>query len=742
MASLITLVRNKFLEAIRSVNPPGRWKILVVDEFSQKLLGAVLKQFDILEENVTLIESISSNREPQPDFEAMYLLMPTTQNVNRIIRDFTNHKQYAAAHLFFMEGLPEPLFERLTSSPAEPHLQALKEVFLNFHAIEAQTFSLQEPSYFFSMYSPPRTEAAYKLARLRLEEDLRFTAKAISNVCIALNEFPYIRYYMPSGHLPLGPLKPVAQNRPPPPPEGASRWRTNLARGAEARAYESVETDFLAKVLAFMVQNNLEDHKKLNPDFGKPDASRPRATLIVTDRSMDMIAPLLHEFTYQAMANDLLPIENGTKYSYKFQSSLGAYEDKVATLSDLDSVWTAVRHLHMRETIDKLMADFNKFLEENAVFKGEGAANLNDMKEMLANLPQFQEQREKFSLHLSMAQDCMAMFEKEKLSDLASVEQCCATGLNAEGKSPKGLVEEMVPLLDSREVINMNKVRIIALYIQYRDGVPDEDRRRLYQHARLPLAEQDAVNALVHFGVRLTRGPNDKDTKKRIKQKPSGDEYELSRFKPALKSVLEDQIGDKLDSTMFPYVREAPSSMPLSPRSPPPQTTSLRSQKPAWHRAPKAATVADNRQRLIVFVAGGVTYSEMREVYQLSSSLQKDIYIGSTHVITPKGFIDDLKVLELGGAGSKAIPNGLREMRGEPKSMQDLYDNKYYTPDAAPPPRQQPPLKNLAPPRRVEPVAPIQPSPTNSFQGSVNSMTPSGRDKDEKKKKRGFFHFG
>lgn len=103
---------------------------------------------------------------------------------------------------------------------------------------------------------------------------------------------------------------------------------------------------------------------------------------------MDMAAPFLHEFTYQAMANDLLPIQDGTKYTfvkcpflsflisdvddirYKFQSSLGAYEDKTATLSDADNVWTAVRHLHMREAIDKLMTDFNKFLEDNAVFKG------------------------------------------------------------------------------------------------------------------------------------------------------------------------------------------------------------------------------------------------------------------------------------------------------------------------------------------------------------------------------------
>lgn len=51
----------------------------------------------------------------------------------------------------------------------------------------------------------------------------------------------------------------------------------------------------------------------------------------------------------------------------------------------------------------------------------------------------------------------------------------------------------------------MQKLRIICLYIQYRDGVPDEDRRRLYQHARLTLTEQDVVNALVYLGVKISK---------------------------------------------------------------------------------------------------------------------------------------------------------------------------------------------------------------------------------------------
>lgn len=51
----------------------------------------------------------------------------------------------------------------------------------------------------------------------------------------------------------------------------------------------------------------------------------------------------------------------------------------------------------------------------------------------------------------------------------------------------------------------MNKVRVIALYIQHRDGVPEEDRRRLYQHARLTIPEQDAVNAMVRLGVKISK---------------------------------------------------------------------------------------------------------------------------------------------------------------------------------------------------------------------------------------------
>lgn len=103
----------------------------------------------------------------------------------------------------------------------------------------------------------------------------------ITNVCITMNEFPYIRYYLPTHHAPLGAFKPHASTRAPPPPENSGRWRTQLARGAEARAYENADTDFVSKVLAFMVQRDLDEYKKANPDFPVREAFLPNTRLVI-----------------------------------------------------------------------------------------------------------------------------------------------------------------------------------------------------------------------------------------------------------------------------------------------------------------------------------------------------------------------------------------------------------------------------------------------------------------------------
>lgn len=149
---------------------------------------------------------------------------------------------------------------------------------------------------------------------------------------------------------------------------------------------------------------------------------------------MDLFAPFLHEFTYQAMAHDLLPIKEGDKITYRTVLNEGSpqQQEKDIEISEKDKIWIENRHRHMKDTIDKLMADFQRFIKDNPNFtdNADGGANsLNAIKDMLAGLPQFQEMKEAYALHLGMSQESMNRFQKFKLLDLASLEQVSGVGM-------------------------------------------------------------------------------------------------------------------------------------------------------------------------------------------------------------------------------------------------------------------------------------------------------------------------
>lgn len=551
---------------------------------------------------MTVVEEIEATRAPQTSFEAAYILQPTRANVDSIIRDFSKaQKQYAAAHLFLVDGMDDRTVQKLTAS-VDQHLQSFVELFVNFFPLEAQVFSTMTPQSFFSLYSPEQRDG--------LEMEIEKLAGHLVSVCATLGEYPLIRYHR---HL-------------------------DEDHGAKSLPYK----------LAMTVQSELDTYCRNNPDFPpQSEAGRPRGVLIITDRTLDMFAPILHEFTYQAMVHDLLPIEDGKKYVYEGEGVNGP-EQKEAILDDKDKIWTEYRHVHMSEAITKLIADFNKFIGEHTNFSdGEKATSLDDMADMLASLPQYKEMKEKYSLHINLAQKCMNLFEQKKLPLTAAVEQSCATGSTPEGKVPKTLVEDMVPLLDDRAVSNFDKIRLLMSYILYRDGLLDDDRRKLFSHARISPSEGEAFNNLQVMGIRLVKAPGERERKvKKPKKKNDEDQFDLSRYVPVLKTVIEDHIKGTLDSSLYPYTKDAPEGDETSKGGAP--ASSLRSARPMWHKS--RSSVNEVRQRIIVFVAGGMTYSEIRSAYEVSKALQKDVIIGSTHTTTPKAFINDLKHLRRGAS--------------------------------------------------------------------------------------------
>ncbi|PHH70728.1 hypothetical protein CDD80_5768 [Ophiocordyceps camponoti-rufipedis] len=435
----------------------GDWKCLIVDGTSKKILDNVVKEDDILNNNIATIERIEDRREMNPDMDAVYFLSPESQTVECLLADFES-RRYRRAYLLWTSILDPKLRRRIEDFPGIRQLRASSTtLFVDFYPRESHLVTFRDPWSFPMLFHPACNPLVAK--------HMQVLAQRIAGVCITLGEYPKVRYYQPSN------------------------------------AFH--EASVLCSHLARFVQDELDGYAQWDPNF-PPPSNRPQGNLVITDRSMDLMAPLVHEFTYQAMAHDLLPIKEGDKTTFHTVINQGTHEEqeKDMELGDKDKIWVDNRHRHMKDTIDKLMGDFQKFLQQNPHFTDENAdtTNLGAIRDMLAGLPQFQEMKDAYSLHLTMAQECMNMFQNHKLLDVASMEQTMATGLDEDLRKPRNVLESTVQLLDDEAITPMDRLRLIILYVMYRGGVIEEDVQKLLAHAGLPPQDGEVVTNMELLG--------------------------------------------------------------------------------------------------------------------------------------------------------------------------------------------------------------------------------------------------
>ncbi|KAL8407848.1 hypothetical protein RB594_006601 [Gaeumannomyces avenae] len=629
----------------------GDWKVLVLDESSKKIIDNVVKEDDILDKNIANIELIEDRREVNPTMDAVYILSPLPHIVDCLLADF-DRRRYRRSFLVWTGVLEPQLRRRIDSSPAARELKAgFETLSIDFYPRESHLVTFRDPWSFPILYHP----ACNHLVR----DHMVALAQKVTGLCVTLGEYPKVRYYKPKNPL--------------------------------------HEASVLCSHLARFIQEELDEYSQWNPNFPAP-SSRPPGVLIVTDRSMDLMAPLVHEFTYQAMAHDLLSISECEKVSYHMTINEGTAraEEKDMDLQEKDKVWVDNRHRHMKDTIDKLMGDFQKFLDKNPHFRDEGngdATNLNAIKDMLAGLPQFQEMKEAYSLHLTMAQECMNVFQKHKLPDIASVEQTLSTGLDEDFRKPKNILDQVVRLLDDEAVPHSDRLRLIMAYLIYRDGVIPDDVTRLLNHASLPLQNGEVISNLELLGARTTHALKDSrqvppplfplDVKALTNQ---NEEYALSRFEPNVKHMLDHVCKGTLDQTSFPYVKP-----PLDPNEDAViGQGSLRAAKPSWAGASRRTN--ENRQRILVFVAGGATYSEARACYEASAQHSRDVFLATSHMVSPALF-----VRQVGDLSVDKRRLDLPQERPRPKAPAHLFER-----ERPPPPPMGQQQQRPAPPGGIQ----------------------------------------
>ncbi|KAJ2107694.1 syntaxin binding protein 1 [Coemansia sp. S142-1] len=315
----------------------NQWRVVVVDQPSLKIISTVLKMPAILEQNVLAVQLITKNRQPYPDVDAIYVLVPCAESIAHVIDDFTPtsdpplRTKYARAHLYFTGALSDPLFSKLSASAAAPYIKGIAELYIEYNRklgpIESRVF-LTTPSErpFFTLYSPSAAEMRSK--------DIEASADRVLSVVASLGIRPYVRYYRPPG---------------------------------------SATTP--AETMANCLQSKLDDYcaherRKAENYKEKQAADLQTSTVIVLDRSVDIYAPLIHEFSYQAMVHDLIDLESGDRYVYNTTAANGEVQRTEAELAEAtDPLWAKLRHQHISHVSQTLVKCLDQLVSENVGIK-------------------------------------------------------------------------------------------------------------------------------------------------------------------------------------------------------------------------------------------------------------------------------------------------------------------------------------------------------------------------------------
>ncbi|KAJ3416988.1 vacuolar sorting protein VPS33/slp1 [Chytridiales sp. JEL 0842] len=596
---------------------------------------------------ISAIESLEIKRKPFPDMEAVYFVSATPEAVDLLVADYTSGKPpYLAAHIFFSSALPQTLAERIRSSPMQKYIRQLQEIPLDFIAYGSHSFSLDLP------ISLQAVMNATSLSLLNYQLDP--VAKRLVAALATMGEYPHIRYYNPT-----------------------PTQTTILSTGNSSSS--------LAGRLAQLVQQGLDDLCRNDSSYPPALPFPTRSILMIVDRGIDPVAPLLHEFSYQAMLNDLVPMDlDGCKYTKEDGSSV--------VFDETDPVFLSQRFRHIADVMQTIAEEVKKFSSENkaAYFERnnmEGGQDVSQLKETLAALPQYQEMKEKFALHTNMCQELISIYQDYDHEKIAKLEQDIATGLSADGRSVTKLISKDVEnILSDRKISRADKLRLLMLHIICQDGIPDNEREKLFEIAKLSMEEYQAITNLSNLGVRLSPAMEDRTKNQPIPYKlahlratrtrTTPPDFENSRYIPVVQHMLEDQSKNGIDSAMFPWIKEPPSSVnnvrgsvgsdgsgDYVPRA-----------KANWARRASDAgsgtvgrnsgsnsssifgkneseqeDLRKNGPRIILFIMGGMTFSELKAAHVVMTEQKRDIVIGSTHTINPHYFVDTLKSLHRPG---------------------------------------------------------------------------------------------
>ncbi|KAH7083108.1 SEC1 family transport protein-like protein SLY1 [Paraphoma chrysanthemicola] len=368
------------------------WKVLVFDEMGRDVISSVLRVNDLRGSGVTIHLNIGTTRHLIPDVPVIYLVEPTTQNLQIITSDLSRGL-YSPAYVNFLSSIPRPLLEdfgaQTVASGTAEHLAQVYDQYLNFVVSEPDLFHLNMKGAYHTLNSGQTPDQ-------ELDSVMDRIVSGLFSVVVTMGVVPIIR--CPKG--------------------GAAE-------------------DISAKLDRKLRDHILNSKTNLFSDQ-KSSTVSSRPVLVIVDRNVDLVPMFSHSWIYQSLVYDVLDF-NLNKISMSVPVDKDHPEKGVKKQSyDLtasDYFWARNASLPFPSVADDVTTEWNKYQEDaDSVTKKTGTSSIDDLsgesnqfaahlKGAMALLPELRERKATIEMHMNILEAVMEGIKNRKIDFYFQLEE-------------------------------------------------------------------------------------------------------------------------------------------------------------------------------------------------------------------------------------------------------------------------------------------------------------------------------
>jgi len=410
-----------------SLPPAGsshnQWKILIYDGPCRSIISPLLSVSQLRRRGVTLHLLLNSEREPIPDVPALYFCRPTKENLSIIAQDCARGL-YGRSHLNFVTKIDRPLMEDfaklVVQSGTLETIAGMHDQYLDFVCLEQQLFSLSKNNSYV-LYN------GSGVSENMIDEAMDDIAYGLFSVVATQGKVPIIR--CPRGGAP--------------------------------------------EMVARKLNRMIAEHPTL---LRNKSSGLHRPLLVILDRNADLITPVIHTSTYQALIDDMLK-HNANRVEFDVTTDPDGKRPKTVQKKfdldpDQDPFYSRHKFQPFPEAIESNGVELEEVTAKEQSIRSKAGGNdvpdpsssATDLATAVDSLPALLDRKKQLEVHTSILQAVMNQVAARDVPQFFELETSLATG-SYSNDSTRAKQDVLKLVADPTKGNVEDKLRLVVAYV-------------------------------------------------------------------------------------------------------------------------------------------------------------------------------------------------------------------------------------------------------------------------------------